>query len=158
MATGGVLPAGAPVMVRTVDVITTEGSQPGTPFQATLVNAIKDADGTEIAPAGAQVLGRVVESQGGGAVRKPRLAIALSSIQAGGNTVPIQTNEAGAEGGHGGALKKIGAGTLIGAAAGSAGAGAAVGGAAVLLSGQNHIVVPKGTLVEFKLSQPARFR
>lgn len=145
-------------MVRTVDVISTEGAKPGTPFEAVLVNAIRDSDGTELAPAGAKVYGRVADAAGGGAIKKPKLSIALRSIEARGNTVPIVTNTAGAEGGHGGALKKIGAGTLIGAAAGSAGAGAAVGGAAVLLSGKNQIVIPKGTLVEFNLTQPAQLK
>jgi hypothetical protein len=55
-------------------------------------------------------------------------------------------------------VKKVGAGALIGAAAGSAAAGAAVGGAAVLLSGQNQIVIPGGTMIEFSLSRPAQLR
>lgn len=158
IARDGMLQTGSSLMVRTVDTLSTEGAQAGTPFEGSLVSAIRDADGRELVPAGAKVFGRVVDAKGGGAIKKPRLAIGLSGIEINGRVVPLQTSVAGAEGGHGGAVKKIGAGTLIGAAAGSAAAGAAVGGAAVLLSGQNQIVIPSGTLIEFLLSQPAQLR
>jgi hypothetical protein len=158
IAKDGVLPAGASIMVRMVDVLSTEAARTGAPFEAELATAIRDANGTELLPAGSKVYGRVIESKGGGAVRKPRLAIGLSAIEAPGHSIPITTSVSGAEGGHGGAAKKIGAGALIGAAAGDVGAGAAVGTAAVLLSGGNQIVIPRGTLVEFNLSQPVQLR
>lgn len=158
VATNGVLPAGAYLRVRTVDAISTEAARPGTPFEATLSLAIRDANGNEVVPAGAKVDGRVVESAGGGAIARPRLSIGLTGLEARGKLVPLATNTAGAEGEKGGAVKKVGAGTLIGAAAGNAGAGAAVGGAAVLLSGKKQIVIPAGTLVEFNLTQPAQLR
>ena len=118
-----------------VDTVSTEGAREGSPFQAKLVSPIRDADGTELVPADATVWGRIVDAQGGGAVRRPRLEITLASIEAPRRQVPVATTSAGAEGGHGGAVRKIGAGALIGAAVGEVGAGAAIGGAAVLLSG-----------------------
>lgn len=145
-------------MIRTVDVLSTESAQAGTPFEAALGAPISDADGNVIVPSGAKVYGRVLEARGGGAVKKPRLAIGLNAIEANGKMVPIATSASGAEGDRSGAVKKIGAGTLIGAAAGSAGAGAAVGGAAVLLSANKQIVIPKGTLIEFQLAQPATLK
>jgi hypothetical protein len=154
----GVLPAGASITVRTIDVISTETSQTGSQFEASLASSIRDANGRELVPAGARLFGRVVEARDGGAIKKPRLEISLSSIETPSRTVSIVTTSSGAEGGSGGAVKKVGAGTLIGAAAGSAGAGAAVGGAAVLLGGGKHIAITPGTLVEFKLTQPATLK
>lgn len=147
-----------PRLAFTVDVVTTEGTQAGAPFQASLATAIRDADGSELAPAGATVFGRVLEARGGGAIKKARLVIGLTSVEVQGKVVRLATSMSGAEGGHGGSVKKIGAGTLVGAAAGSAAAGAAVGGAAVLLSGENELVIPKGTLVEHTLTQAANLR
>jgi hypothetical protein len=158
VATDGVLPVGSALRVRTVDVISSEGAKEGTPFEATLASAIRDAKGAELVPSGTKVQGRVVEAEGGGAIKRPRLAVTINAIEAPERVIPIAANSAGAEGARGGAVKKVGAGTLIGAAAGNVGAGAAIGGAAVLLSGKNHIVIPAGTLVEFNLTQPAHLR
>lgn len=151
------IPAGTPLTVRTIDPVTTK-LPAGTKFAATLESPIPGAQGQPMLPVGTRVFGRVKESSGGGAVRKPRLVVELAEIQTPARVVPIVTDTAGAEGGHGGALKKVGAGTLIGAAAGNAGAGAAVGGAVVLLQGGKDLSIPPGTLMEFKLTQPAQLK
>lgn len=78
----------------------------------------------------------------------------ITSLSLNNQTIPIVTDDVGAEGGRGGTAKKVGAGALIGAAAGDAAAGAAVGGAVALLaSGGKHVQVPAGTLVEVSLKQ-----
>jgi hypothetical protein len=153
-----VLPAGSSVMVRTSDAISTESATVGTPFTGTLESPIRDSNGDEIVKAGARAFGRVVQSEGGGHVKKPRLAISAMSIESGGKTIPIQTSPAGAEGSYGGGIAKIGAGTLIGAVVGAPLAGAAAGTGVVLLSGKNQIVIPAQTLVEFKTSEATTLR
>jgi hypothetical protein len=82
------------------------------------------------------------------------LVVTFSDLSINNQMVPIVTDDAGAEGGRGGAARKVGAGALIGAAAGDAAADAAVGAGVALLAGGTHIQVPAGTLVEVALKQP----
>lgn len=149
------LPAGTALTVRTVDMLSSETATEGTKFAAVLAAPITTATGEVVVPEGAKLFGRVTEASGGGAVTRPKLAIAIDQLQVGGRTVSVSTTSVGAEGGRGGAVRKIGAGTLIGAAAGSAGGGAAVGGAAALLGRGNEIVIKPGTLVEVRLTEAA---
>jgi hypothetical protein len=48
----------------------------------------------------------------------------------------------------------VGAGALIGAAAGDAGTGALVGAGAAVLAGGKHIEIPAGTIAEVPLTRP----
>lgn len=151
---GFMLPAGTRLMVRTVDAIGSGTHSTGARFEVKLSAAIS-AGGTVVVPAGAPVFGRVTEAvRAGRLARRPKLVIELTDLSINGQLVPIVTNQAGAEGGPQGTVARVGAGALIGAAAGDAAAGAAVGGAVALLSPGNQIVVPPGTLVEFRLLQP----
>lgn len=155
---GFMLPAGTRLMVRTVDAIGSGTHSTGARFEVKLSAAIS-AGGTVVVPAGASVFGRVTEAvRAGRLARRPKLVIELTDLSINGQLVPIVTNQAGAEGGPQGTVAKVGAGALIGAAAGDAAAGAAVGGAVALLSPGNQIVVPPGTLVEFRLTQPVTVR
>lgn len=155
---GFMLPAGTRLMVRTVDAIGSGTHSTGARFEVKLSAAIS-AGNTVVVPAGAPVFGRVVEAvRAGRLARRPKLVIELSDLSINGQLVPIVTNQAGAEGGPQGTVARVGAGALIGAAAGDAAAGAAVGGAVALLSPGNQIVVPPGTLVEFRLTQPVTVR
>lgn len=155
---GFMLPAGTRLMVRTVDAIGSGTHSTGARFEVKLSAAIS-AGGTVVVPAGASVFGRVTEAvRAGRLARRPKLVIELTDLSINGQLVPIVTSQAGAEGGPQGTVAKVGAGALIGAAAGDAAAGAAVGGAVALLSPGNQIVVPPGTLVEFRLTQPVTVR
>ncbi len=155
---GFMLPAGTRLMIRTVDAIGSGTHSTGARFEVKLSAAIS-AGGTVVVPAGAPVFGRVTEAvRAGRLARRPKLVIELSDLSINGQLVPIVTNQAGAEGGPQGTVARVGAGALIGAAAGDAAAGAAVGGAVALLSPGNQIVVPPGTLVEFRLTQPVTVR
>ena len=152
------LPAGTRLMVRTVDAIGSGTHSTGARFEVKLSAAIS-AGSTVVVPAGTPVFGRVTEAvRAGRLARRPKLVIELTDLSINGQLVPIVTNQAGAEGGPQGTVAKVGAGALIGAAAGDAAAGAAVGGALALLSPGNQIVVPPGTLVEFRLTQAVTVR
>ena len=155
---GFMLPAGTRLMVRTVDAIGSGTHSTGARFEVKLSAAIS-AGSTVVVPAGTPVFGRVTEAvRAGRLARRPKLVIELTDLSINGQLVPIVTNQAGAEGGPQGTVAKVGAGALIGAAAGDAAAGAAVGGALALLSPGNQIVVPPGTLVEFRLTQAVTVR
>lgn len=133
VAHGGSLPAGASLMVRTIDTISTESVKPGGPFEATLASAIRDENGTELVPAGAKVFGQVTEAHRGSTTKSAHLEIRLTSIEAQGKSVPIATSVSGAEGGRGGAIRAA-------------------------VQADNQVVIPQGTLIEFKLTQPAQLR
>jgi hypothetical protein len=104
-ATSAAIRAGTSVVVRVSDAISTESAIVGTPFVGVLESGVRDSGGTEIAPAGAKAFGRVVDSQGGGAVKEPRLAIALMTIETDGRRIPITTSPIDIEGGYDGGTR-----------------------------------------------------
>jgi hypothetical protein len=153
-ASGSVtVPAGAKLTIKTSEAVSTSSHQTGSKFKAALETDLV-VNGVVAAPKGTEVYGKVVESSGGRRVGVQRLVVTFSDLSINNQMVPIVTEDAGAEGGRGGAARKVGAGALIGAAAGDAGAGAAVGAGVALLAGGTHIQVPAGTLVEVALKQP----
>lgn len=145
--------AGTRLMLKLTDAVGTATHQAGSRFTATL-DANLTADGVVVAPKGTTVYGKVLESSGGKRVGTQRIVVTFTELSINNQTVAIVTDDVGAEGGRGGAARKVGAGALIGAAAGDAGAGAAVGGALALLSPGGQVQVPAGTLVEVSLKQP----
>jgi len=147
------VPAGARLMIKLAQTISTQSHKSGSSFEGALENDLV-ADGITVAPKGSKVFGKVIESRGGKVVGGSKLLATFTGITIDNQVVPIVTDDVGAEGGAGKTAKAVGAGALIGAAAGDAGAGAAVGGAVALLSsGGNHIQIPAGTLVEVALKQ-----
>jgi hypothetical protein len=145
--------AGTKLTLKTKDNLSTATTQTGAKFMA-LLDADLVASGVVVAPKGTTVYGKVLESSGGKRVGMQRLLATFTEISINNQLVVIVTDDVGAEGGRGGAAKKVGAGALIGAAAGDAAAGAAVGGALALLGPGGQIQVPAGTLVEVSLKQP----
>jgi len=87
-----------------------------------------------------------------------QLGALITDLEIDTQLVPIVTDQIGAEAGKGGAIKKVGAGALIGSAidgSSGAGTGAAIGGALALLgSRRNHIQIPADYQVEVSLKQP----
>jgi hypothetical protein len=153
-ASGSVtVPAGAKLTIKTSEAVSTASHKAGSKFKAALETDLA-VNGVVAAPKGTVVYGKVVESSGGKRVGVQRLLVTFSDLSINNQMVPIVTDDAGAEGGRGGAARKVGAGALIGAAAGDAAAGAAVGAGVALLAGGTHIQVPAGTLVEVTLKQP----
>jgi hypothetical protein len=153
------IPAGTKIMIKTTSKISTASHKSGTVFEAVLELGIT-VDETVVVPAGTPVYGVVLESDGGHRRGPQKILLTFNKLIVDGKSVVIVTEDVGAEGGKGGAGRKVGAGVLIGAAAGgSSGAakGAAVGGALSLLGPGNHIEIPAETLVEVSLKQAVSF-
>jgi hypothetical protein len=152
----GTAPAGTKLMITLTQDVTTATHAKGAVVEGALAAPVT-LNGSVLIPEGTKAFGTVLESRGGKVVGGAYITIAFTSLLIGTTTVPIQTNEVGAEAGRGATAKKVGAGALIGAAAGDAGAGAAVGGAVALLtSGGKHIRIPKGTKAEVTLKQDVK--
>ena len=126
------MPEGTSLRVRTTSTITTKTAEAGTPFAGSLAEPLM-AGGTEIAPKGARVDGKVVESDPGGRVRGvAHLTVQLTALQVDGKTVPISTATVAQEAPTSKKkdAAKVGIGAGIGAAIGAiagGGRGAAIG-------------------------------
>ena len=151
-----VVPAGTLLIVRTLDALSSSNN-PGTRFAARLDTNLV-LRGKVVAPAGTRVYGRVNSSQSAGrAVGRSTLSISLTEISINGKLVRIATSSSMHSGASSGAKTARGAGTgaLIGAAFdGGRGAkrGAAIGAGASLLQPGQAILVPAGTLLDFRLA------
>ena len=161
------LPAGTVVIVRLGNAVGSKLSTEGDHFSASVARPV-EIDGKVIVPAGAEVLGRIVEAvpQGrfkGGAV----LRLVLESITINRDAYDVRTSSVshfikgkgkrtavmigGGAGGGAliGGLAGGGKGALIGAALG---AGAGTAGAAY--TGEKEIVLPAESTLSFKLAAP----
>ena len=154
-----------PIVVRTIQAITTKTAKAGERFSATL-NAPISSGGWVIAKRGATVHGRLVDATQGGRVKgKAGLTLQLTSFRTtDGQTVPIVTSLTAVE--AKGTKKKdaakiglgAGAGAAIGAIAGS-GKGAAIGalvgggaGTALVLSTKGGAAtIPSESVLTFRL-------
>jgi len=158
---------GTPIKVRTQTSLSTKSTKTGDTFAATLAEPIV-IDGKEVAPRGAQVEGRVVDSDPGGRVKGvATLSVRLTQLRVGGREVAIQT---GAIARRAKTTKrndavKVGVGAGIGAAIGAiagggqgAAIGAASGGAAgtgvVLATHGDPAVIGAESVLTFKLTAP----
>ncbi|HMH14958.1 MAG TPA: hypothetical protein VK578_17800 [Edaphobacter sp.] len=159
------VPAGTRLLVRMVDSIDAGRSRAGTLFTARLQGNLVVQNMT-VAPDGAMVHGRIVQSSSAGRVAgRSELQLQLSDIMVNGTAFPVLSSDYSVQGsnalgstarrGLGGA----GLGAAIGAISGNAGRGAAIGGigggASSLISRGEQINIPSGTLLEFRLQQPA---
>ena len=119
-----------------------------------------------MAPAGTVVHGRVGNVTGAGrAVGRSDLQLELTDIVIDGTKFPIVSSDYSVEGGSaardtvGRTLRGVGLGAAIGAFSGNAGRGAGIGAtvaAAGSVAGRGEQVgFPVGTLLEFRLEQPA---
>ncbi len=166
-----VIPAGTTIAIRTIEPISTKTATAGSTFTATLVEPIV-RDGLVIAPRGANVVGRVTDSDPGGRVSgRARISVRLASIAgAGGQRIPVATNAVTqeAKSTKGRDVKRgaiaTGVGAAIGAIAGGGkgaaigagvGAGAGVGVAAATRG--DPAVIPSETILRFQLASPVTF-
>jgi hypothetical protein len=168
-APAGVIPAGTQLSIRTLQPIQTDRALAGQTYSAEIAQAVVDAQGRTLIPAGSPAQLFVADLRQAGITSGPSLELGLRSVTVGGRTYTVasptvQQQQQGALGGArlpvfvgGGALL----GTLIGAAAGG-GTGALIGaitGAAggflaqVLTRGDN-INVPAETILTYRLDQP----
>jgi hypothetical protein len=115
-------------------------------------------DGQMVAKAGSKIYGRVENAEKAGRyVGKSSLDLRLTDFTIGGLLVPIVTGPYAQTGA--GSLGKAARGAAAGAAIGAiadddAGKGAAIGAVASGVKKGQPVVVPPGTLMEFKLQQP----
>lgn len=159
-----VVPAGASIVVRMGNSISSKTANPGDTFTGSLAHSVS-VDGVVAIPAGAGVSGTVVDAKSPGKFKgEGVLSIALTAVNVRGQSVPIQTSTytqtvkgkgkrtAVAVGGGTGAGALIGGiagggkGALIG---GLVGAGAGTAGAA--FTGNKELVIPAESAVTFKL-------
>lgn len=151
-----VVPAGTILIVRTIDPLSSSNS-PGTRFAGRL-DADLVAKGKVVARAGSKVYGRVNSSESAGpAFGRSMLSISLADIALNGKLVRIATSSSMHSGTPSGGKTARGAatGALIGAAfdgGRGAGRGAAIGAGASLLQPGQAIVLPPGTLLDFRLA------
>ena len=159
------VPAGTRLVVRMVDGISGGNSRAGTLFTARLQGNLMVGN-TNVAPDGSMVFGRIINSSGASRVAgRSELSLELTDIQVNGTRFPILSNDYSVQGGNalGRTARRTGGGAglgaVIGAIGGNAGRGAAIGaatggGASLLMRGE-QINIPSGTLLEFRLQQPA---
>ncbi len=159
---------GALLRVRINEGLDSKHTQPGTAFDAVVLNDVV-ADGAVAIPRGASVQGQVTEARSGGAIKgHGELSLQLTQVTLGGRVFPItsdvwqrDSSDKGAQT-VGNAVGLGAGGAIIGAiAGGGAGAaiGAVVGGAAGVgtsaASGGRQVVVPSEAILTFHLAQPA---
>jgi hypothetical protein len=144
------IPVGTLILVRMVDSLDTSTAKTGQLFTATLATSLA-ANGSLVARTGTPVYGQVVDAQSARhATGKSKLALQLTYLVIGGNSVAIATDTYDTEGKSSGARSArrlvggAGLGAAIGAIAGDAAMGAAIGAA----TGATLAVVQKGDQVQ----------
>lgn len=159
------VPAGTRLLVRMTDSLDSGRTRAGTLFTGRLETNLM-AGNTVAAPAGTVVHGRIIQSSGAGrAAGRSELSLELTDIVINNTRFPILSNDYSVQGANalGGTARRTaggaGLGAVIGAIGGNAGRGAAIGaatgGGASLLTRGEQINIPAGTLLEFRLQQPA---
>ena len=161
------VPPGTLFQVRTNDPVNSKSAKEGTPVEFTVIQDVA-LDGVLAIPRGATVHGVVTESKkAGNLAGHPELALTLTSLDLGGQSYPLTTDQFKVRGpdkgqataGHvvGGAI----IGTILGCAIGrgpgcaiGAGAGAAAGTAASAASPGPGIWIPAEARVDFHLTAP----
>jgi hypothetical protein len=161
------IPMGTLLQVRTTEPVDSKRAKDGTPVDFTVIHDVA-VNGVLAIPRGATVHGVVTESKKSGDLAgSPELALRLTSLDLGGQSYPLDSDQFRVKGpnkaGHtfgnafggailgaliGGAVDR-GAGAAIGA-----GAGAGAGIASSAASGQRGMWIPAEALVSFHLKTP----
>jgi hypothetical protein len=161
------IPAGTSLAIRVDQTIAVKTARAGDRFTGEVVDPVSDGYGSLIVPKGTRVRGVVDASHKRGHFKGASvLELRLTSMQLGGQELPIETREfAESKKGKGKRTAAFigggsGLGMLIGGVAtGGAGllwgglAGAGAGTAAAGLTGNRDLVIPAETVVHFKLAQ-----
>ena len=161
------VPVGTLLQVRTSEPVGTRNAKDGTPVQFTVIQDVAYG-GVLAIPRGATVHGVVTESKKAGTLGgSPELALTLTSLDLGGQSYPIQSDQFKVKGPNkagqtvGSALGGGMIGTIIGCAVGrgvgcavGAGVGVAAGTAASAASSGPGAWIPAEALVEFHLAAP----
>lgn len=159
------VPAGTPILVRTVEPVDSKVNPQGYRF-ATVLETNLIVGSRVIVPAGNTAFGQLAQAkQAGRATGSSELALELTGIVVNGTSYPVITSDYEVKGSSSGKrsarrlLGGAGLGAIIGGIAGNAGMGAAIGATAgavgsVAQKGQ-AVQVPSETLIQFTLEQPA---
>lgn len=161
------VPAGTRLVVRMIDSVDSETNHVGDRFHASLESDLV-AEGTVVAPKGADVYGRLADARQAGHISgKAQLMLELTDISIRNRLHPIVTGEYELAGsGRGGNTAKKAAGgaavgAIIGAIAGGgkgaaigAGVGAGAGTAVNVVTRGEQVRVPSETVLDFRLEQP----
>ena len=163
-----ILAAGTPVVVRTTSVLSTKTQETGQAFTAHLDQPLV-VDGRQVAPKGAEVEGRIIESDQGGRVNgRASLSVQVTKLHiADGRVVEISTDTVTrvANTSKSKDAIKVGIGSGVGAAIGAiagggkgaaigAGVGAGAGTGAVLATRGDPAVIASESVLQFALKAP----
>ncbi|MGD0789827.1 MAG: BON domain-containing protein [Terracidiphilus sp.] len=160
------IPAGTLIQVRTAEALNSKRAKDGEPVQFTVIRDV--AFGVLAIPRGATVHGVVTEAKKAGDLGgSPELALKLTSLDLGGQSYPLSTDEFKVKGPNkagetvGNALGGGIVGAIIGCAVGrgagcaiGAGAGLAAGTAASAATPGPNVWIPSEALVVFHLTAP----
>jgi len=161
------LPAGQSLLVRMIDSVDSSKNHVGDVFHASLETDL-NVNNTLVAHKGADVYGRLAESQEAGHLSgSAELQLELTRIVIDGKDYPLVSSDYTLKGKGRGSdtAKKVGggavAGAIIGAIAGGgkgaaigAGVGSAAGAGVQVFTRGQQVKVPSETLLEFRLQQP----
>ena len=163
------IPAGTLLQVRTSEPVDSKRARDGEPVQFTVIQDVV-AGGYLAIPRGASVHGVVTEVKNDGAghlAGSSVLALALTSLDLGGQNYPLDTNQFRVKGPNkaGQTASNVVGGAVIGAIIGcaigrgpgcaiGAGVGAAGGTAASAASGGPRVWIPAEALVTFRINAP----
>lgn len=163
---GVTIPAGTEIAVRTDAAIDSQNANEGQIFPAEVQQDVVDPSGQVVIPRGAQAELTIRNINNGGTTGSNELALGLDSINVGGNTYRVTTQDVQQEGNSGlGKNKRTGEyvgggavlGTLIGAIAGG-GKGAAIGAVTGAAAGAGAQVLTRGKSVKVPAESTLRFR
>jgi hypothetical protein len=159
------IPQGTALVVRLLEPIDSEKNQVSDIFHATLNNPIT-INGETVVPSGSDVRGYLVDVESAGRFAgQSRVILQLDSINSGGQTYNIQTDQYKMQGSSRGknTAQKVGVGAgigaLIGALGGGKGAaigavGGVIGGGVQAASKGQRIKLPSETVMNFTLQAP----
>jgi len=157
------IPAGTPLLVRTIDTIDVDSTQAGMKFRGALDDPVM-LHGVVIVPRGASVgLVAAKVEQGGRMKGSDLIQLKVNSITVHGKSYPVVTSWSETKSGSEGkkttrkVIGGVGLGAIIGGIAGG-GKGAAIGslvggagGTAVSAAGKPHLKIPAETRLQFQL-------
>jgi hypothetical protein len=155
------VPAGTRLMVKMVDAVDSDRSNPNERFRGTLESNLM-AGNIMVAPKGTTVFGRVLTAVSAGS-SGGQLEFDLTDIRLDGQLYSLATNTNQVQGqgsssqAAGGAKTGAAVGAIVGGISGAmrgAGAGAAAGHVSGVTTTGERVNVPSGALVEFTLDHP----
>lgn len=151
--------AGTILVIKLSDTLNSGKHKTGHKFSATLEGALV-SNGVTVAPAGSKVYGVISKAKKAGRlVGKAKIMVTITDININGQITPVSTSAINAKTKSTGksTVGTVATGAAIGGLVkGSSGAkdGAKIGLGLAVLTGGNQVVIPAGTLLDFKLTKP----